>query len=783
MFDFIRAHQLNIMLMLCGACAIMALLLCFTKYTTPKRKRILILMEVMAFLLLFFDRLAYVYAGVPGTTAYVMVRVSNFIVFFLTPGIVFGFNLYLMDLLRDEGHQSVIPQRLKAVELITAIGMLMAIIAAFTDLYYYFDQNNQYHRGRGFLIAYIIPVLCPILQYLVIRKYRKAFRKLIFISLTLYIFVPIFCGILQIFTYGISIVNMAMVAVTVSLYFFTYIDINQVVEHAHALELQDVTGEKNRLQRLFDQTATAFVSAVEKKDDFTKGNSVKIAEYAKKIAQKSGKSDDECERVYYAALLHDVGMIGIPDSVIKNEEDPGSWDYDAIRQKPLIGSEILSSITEYPYLSQGAQYSHERYNGTGYPEGLQGEDIPEIARIIAVADAYVTMTTRKRYRDARPQFVARERFVKGAGEEFDPVFADIMVKIIDSESGSILQETVQEIETELFCEAYRDRISNGIPVEEAEKRITFRCETKKEGFSAPSFILFDAYDRRVHSEEKTIREYHYLEYGEIWFDEHMISTAAREMKVTGLSKTESGNTDAYEIVAGRFEDHLKLKMTGPVCSKEIIIALPDSTKSTYIGLTGEHCMLTDIKVEPTGERYGVNDIERIADAIDYTDHLESDIPNLQIDRTRSDATAGIEIENRLKLIFHTMSLPSANLVWHCPYIVLFYSADGMVGGEDYHEYALIKLNGEHNGSNEYAKNSFVLKREEEFPGWEAWKDANKKGVECEVSVERKGNRLVMRTENIGISIENITTVKEEPDKVYIALTGDQVVLTDIRVLQ
>lgn len=790
MFDLIKDHQLNIMLVLCGACLIMAIMLFITRFLDEKRRKIMICMELIALFLLWFDRQAYIFAGQPGRTAYIMVRVSNFLVFFLTSGIVFEFNRYVQDYLKKEGGLETVPKRLIIVEFISAVGMLLAVVSAITGLYYYFDASNYYHRGRGFLIAYIIPVLCPILQYTVIRQYKKIISRLIYISLVLYIFVPIACGILQIFTYGISIVNMAMVAVSVSLYIFTYLDINAEVTRAHEAEMQDAEGEKKRLQRLFDQTATAFVSAVEKKDDFTKGNSVKVAEYAERIARMSGKSEEDCEKVYYAALLHDVGMIGIPDSVIKNEEDPGKWDYEAIRQKPVIGKEILSSITEYPYLSQGARYSHERYNGTGYPEGLKGEEIPEIARIIAVADAFVTMTSKKRYREARPLFVAREAFVKGAGEEFDPAFANYMVQIIDSESGVNAEMENALPDTEITCGTYRDCVSVGIPVENAEKKISFLCTERAEPgqFSAPSIILFDSYNRRVAGHEKTIRESHYLEYAEIWFDDHMISTAARKIEVTSLEKTgpqelsqaqEEGRI--YEITASRFEDHLRLKMIGPSYTKELIIALPDSTKAAYIGLTGEHCILSGITVTETGKVTAEGDIPRIAEVLSYTDHLESDLKNVQIDRTRSASTEGVELEGRIKIAFHTMSLPGANLVWHCPYVVIYHSDDGSIGGENYLEYALIKLNGENDGSNAYAQSRFVMKRTEDFPGWEAWKERNKEGVEYELSFERKKEEIIFRADNLGISIESITTITDDRGKVYAALTGDQVALTDIRV--
>ena len=788
MFDLLRTYQLNIMLILCGACGILVFLLINTRFLRRSRKAILIFMELLALFLLWFDRSAYVYSGDMSHKGYIMVRVSNFLVFFLTSAIVLGFNLYIADLLKNEGKCEQLPKRMYLASSMSVAGMLLAVVSAYTNLYYYFDEANQYHRGRGFLIAYIIPVICPLLQYTVIRKYKKTISRLIYISLVLYIFVPIICGILQIFTYGISIVNMSMVGVSIFLYILMYLDLNNTVEHAHEIEIQNMQGEQARMQRLFMQTANAFVSAVEKKDEYIKGNSVRTAQYARKIAAHSGKSLDECEKVYYAALLHDVGLIGIPDSVIKNEADPDKVDNEVMRQKPLIGEEILSCITEYPYLSQGAHYSHERYNGTGYPEGLKGEEIPEIARIIGIADAYVTMTSKKRYREARPDFVAREAMVRGAGEEFDPDLADIMVKILDSETNEKTSDDTVEIEKEIDCTIYRERVSAGIPVDRNEIRITFDCEIQKgvkQKFSAPSVVLFDSFDRRTHDNEKAIKSYHYLEYGEIWFDKYSITTEARKIEERKIEETESIKSqdgyDHYEIIAGRYEDHLRLIMRSKDYEKEVIVALPGSTNSSYIGITGENCRIKNLGVELTGERIGSSDIKRIVDPINYIDHFESDIKNVQVDRNRSAYTEGIEIKKNVRIVFHTMSLPGANLVWHCPYIVIYTSDDGQVNGENYKKFASVTINGENDGTDEHAENRFIMKKNEKFKGWENWKAVNKKGMDCEISLERKGNRVVLKTENLGIHIENTTIIKDEVHKVYVALTGDQVALTDIRI--
>ena len=250
MFDFIRNHQMNIMLVLCAACATMTIMLFLTKFLSKKRKWILIGMEIIATLLLFFDRFAYIYAGNPTFTGYIMVRLANFMVFSLTSAIVLTFNFYLIDLLRNEGKLSVIPRRLIITGFVSLVGILVVIVSTFSGFYYYFDSQNLYHRGPGFLLCYVVPVICPLIQYTVIFQYRKCFSKFIYTALSLYIFVPILVGVIQIFAYGISIVNMAMVLVSVSLYFFTYLDVNAAVEKAHNIEIQTFKSEQKRMQTI-----------------------------------------------------------------------------------------------------------------------------------------------------------------------------------------------------------------------------------------------------------------------------------------------------------------------------------------------------------------------------------------------------------------------------------------------------------------------------------------------------------------------------------------------------
>ncbi len=787
MFEFIRTNQLNIMFILSVACMTIAILLLITDFISKRRKRILIMMELTATFLLYFDRMAYVYSGKPEGAGYVMSRVSNFAVFFLTSVIVWVFNRYLRDLLQVEGKVEKIPKRVQFVNVISIMGMIMVVISQFTHWYYSIDANNIYHRGPLFLLCYVVPVVGPLVQYTVVHEYRKSFGKLIYTALSLYIFVPIVVAIIQIFAYGISIVNMAMVIVSILMYVFAHLDINQTVKRAHKLEMNELQEEKKSMKRLFDQTATAFVIAVEKRDAYAEGHAERVADYARKLAVMLGKNEEQADEVYYAALLHDVGMIAIPDSLIGRKDNLTEEELAIQKNRPIISGEILANIKEYPYLREAALYCHERYDGTGYPTGMQGKTIPEIARIIAVADAFDSMTSQKQYRDALPYLIVREEFIKGAGSRFDPDIADLMVQLMDREYTRAEQTEVLELQDHLSCNEYREEVTVGIPLGTEAIQIMFTCKPKNTAtgqFSSPSIILFDSYDRQVHDNKKAIEAYHYVEYGEIWFDGHYISTSARNIEVNVMENHAAQSEDGaeqYTVSGGRFEDHVSITMTSAKYTVDIIIALPDKSKASYIGLTGEHCELEQISVEPTGVHVTEGEIKKIVEAISYIDRMESDIPNVQIDRPRIASTEGIPVKEDLHVAFHTMSLPSASHMWHCPYIILFYSDDGRVNGKGYEEYVLLKLNGEETGGEDYVENKFIMKKSEDFPGWEQWKEINKVGMESAFDVTRKGNHVTISTNNLGIYMENTTIMKDTSKPVYVALTGDQVALTDIRI--
>lgn len=792
MLTFLRTYQLNIMLSLSSVCGVIAFFVYITKTLPKAQRRALLLLELSDMFLLTADRFAYYYRGKVSTLGYWMVRISNYLVFALTLVSLYGFNLYLKEIFSDENGHVIGAKRLKTINYLIVLGEVLVILSQFTGFYYTFDATNHYQRSPGFVVCYFIPLLVLALQLSIIIQYRRTLGRTILISLLLFTMVPLAASILQIFTYGLSLTNVSIVGMAVLLYVFALLDTNKTVERANQLKIEILQEEQQRMQRLFEQTATALVNAIDAKDAYTHGHSSRVAEYSKKIAQMLGKSRQECEEIYYAALLHDVGKIGIADSIINKESGLTDEEYGIIKQHPTMGMQILSSISEYPYLSIGAHYHHERYDGKGYPEGLKGDDIPEIARIIAVADAYDAMTSKRSYRDPIPQQQVREEIVKGMGSQFDPKFAQIMQHLIDLDTEYQMQqkEELSELggKNALICGTFRSNVSKGILVTEKPIKLHLKCVPDMDAppdSLYPTLVLFDSLDTRVHTTEKEIQKLYYFEYGEIHLDGRTICSGARKMQTetaeAALGSTSDRQVAIYDVEAVRYQDHALFQINDGVRTTKVIIALPDSTRFLYIGLTGESCHIGDMSIEKTEKPISEGFIPRIAEKISYIDGPEGDVPNVQVDGYRTAATVGIPITDGMRITFHTKSLPTARLVWHCAFLDLFFSRDRQVGGEGYREYALIRLDGEYWESESDAENRMLVNLTTDFQGWESWKASHKSGMDCTVSFRRKKNQIITVTVNAGIEIQNITTFQGLPEEVYVALTGDQCAITEIRI--
>ncbi|MBP5180984.1 MAG: response regulator [Clostridiales bacterium] len=168
-----------------------------------------------------------------------------------------------------------------------------------------------------------------------------------------------------------------------------------------------------------------------------KGHSDRVAEYASEIARRMGKSKPEIQDVYLAASLYDIGEYAVPSEILNKPGSLTDEEFAVESTHPAKGAEILSSVAELPILSAAALHHQERFDGTGYPDGLSGKDIPEIARIISVADAYDAMTSWRSYRGELSQEQVRAEIEANKGKQFDPDIADIMIQMIDEDVSFI----------------------------------------------------------------------------------------------------------------------------------------------------------------------------------------------------------------------------------------------------------------------------------------------------------------------------------------------------------
>ncbi len=209
---------------------------------------------------------------------------------------------------------------------------------------------------------------------------------------------------------------------------------------ARILELEDlrkhleqlVEAKADEIQKIFIQSITTITYAVDAKDRYTKGHSVRVAQYCLAMAKKLAWSKQDCLNLYYTALMHDIGKIGIPDTILNKPVKLTDEEYRLIRNHTTMGANILRPITMVPQICDGAKYHHERYDGKGYPCGLKGDDIPYVARIIGIADAYDAITSNRIYEKAQVTDYAVNELKKGRGTQFDPYLADVFLEIIQS---------------------------------------------------------------------------------------------------------------------------------------------------------------------------------------------------------------------------------------------------------------------------------------------------------------------------------------------------------------
>jgi hypothetical protein len=217
-------------------------------------------------------------------------------------------------------------------------------------------------------------------------------------------------------------------------------------------------------QRAYEATVGALCQAVETKDFYTRGHSDRVSRGSVMIAREIGMRSDRVEAIRYAGMLHDVGKLGVPTKVLQKTGKLTEEEYAAIQLHPMRGLDIVREIGFLDEALAGIMHHHERIDGRGYPMGLAGDEIPEFARVLAVADAFDSMTSTRSYRGARPTDEAIAELRKWAGTQFDPAFVDAFVAAVKRDGWLRPEPPVVADEEELATVTAQDHDDPSAPL-------------------------------------------------------------------------------------------------------------------------------------------------------------------------------------------------------------------------------------------------------------------------------------------------------------------------------
>lgn len=250
-------------------------------------------------------------------------------------------------------------------------------------------------------------------------------------------FIGLLAATVSVMIEGIStyfVVSLSGIFVGIGMIILFSLNVLRTAGNIHMMELRrqkkELAKRKRQLEKVSLQMIQTLSTTIEAKDEYARGHSHRVAEYAALIAGELGWSSEEIMNLKYAAHLHDIGKIGIPDMLLNKPARLTPEEYSVIKEHTVIGAEILKNISLIPYVAEVARSHHEHYDGTGYPDGLAGEDIPLSARIVAIADSYDAMNSRRIYRNALPPEKIFEEIENNRGIQFDPELADIFLKLL-----------------------------------------------------------------------------------------------------------------------------------------------------------------------------------------------------------------------------------------------------------------------------------------------------------------------------------------------------------------
>ncbi len=385
------------------------------------------------------DMTDWMFSDVPGRGIHLVLWVGLILYFSSSAILMLTYTGYVIS--HIEGKSVQVPKALFRIGMVFAgVTVSFALTTPFTKWMFYISPgDNGYHRGDLILVTQTASYLIYFIAVYILIKYRRHLRRKELVFFWSYVIFPLIAQLVQITTYKIAAFNVTASFVLLLIFIFIQSEMKLEMEKKeHALktiEMSHMEVLRGNQEHLIDQIITALSNTVEAKDVYTSGHSSRVANYAREIMYRLGGSGQQQMDTYYMGLLHDVGKIRVQDSIINKNGRLTDQEYEQIKLHTVAGYHILKGVTVIPDLAMGARWHHERYDGKGYPNGLSGEDIPLIARIISVADSYDAMTSNRSYREIMPQQKVRQEIENGKGTQFDPRIAQIMLDMIDEDTN------------------------------------------------------------------------------------------------------------------------------------------------------------------------------------------------------------------------------------------------------------------------------------------------------------------------------------------------------------
>ena len=329
--------------------------------------------------------------------------------------------IYYIDSIQDKRHWKL----LRWMEYVAILDFVVCCILHLTGMA---DFIQTLPVSQGILAAILILVtgtVCYDLYHGYIRKNR-------------YILVGLFVAVASVVVESLAVyfvvsISGIFIGIGMLVLFFANLvrTISQVRDLERTRQQQEIRKRRKQMETMSLQMIQTLVTTIEAKDEYTRGHSHRVAEYSALIAKELGWKQKDIFHLRNAAHLHDIGNIGIPDAILNKPARLTDEEYAVIKEHTIIGAEILKNITLVKHVVEVARSHHECYDGTGYPDGRKGEEIPIEARIIAVADSYDAMRSRRIYRNMLKPEAIYEQFQKNRGVQFDPEITDTFLRLLD----------------------------------------------------------------------------------------------------------------------------------------------------------------------------------------------------------------------------------------------------------------------------------------------------------------------------------------------------------------